>query len=314
MTIQALALQLLQYVGVWSLDPALNTNETNQRGLQASDLVTVIVSINAAIQEIYEALVALSEKRLTPTIYPPATIAFTATQYSTTISGVTGYQSWMKGCTVQLSANDPVDNEITSATELFRPYLGVSGPVSGTVYCDAILLPANVKNVMEPVELPNVRRMTVASSREDFRFWNMSRHDDRPAIYNEGAYLTTNKTVGDPRVYIVEPLSDSTSQALPLYLRLNPMPMRAMFASFRARIKPPVFTVADIGSVGSEPLTVIPVDWHESILLPLALKRFTRHPSFDNEARNEIADQAKEARLLLASYRPQIATPDAQYQ
>lgn len=315
MTVQEIALQLLAYIGVYSLDPTANTNEENQRGLQSVDRLIVLSSINGAMQEIFETLVALSEKRIGITIFSPAGLTFSATKYSRVISSPAGWQSWMQGCTLQ--GADAVDNEFESATSLIRPHLGATGTVNATVYCDALLLPSNVKNVMEPVDIPNVGPLRVASSQDDFRFYSMfNRSGNRPMIIGETAYLTTNKTVGRPAVYMVEPVANASLQNLTVYLRLNPMPNLndASFAMLRVRTKPPAFIDSDIGnSTDPAPTTPIPVDWHESILLPFALKRFMRHPSFENQSAQEIMQQYIEAKLLLASFKPQLAQPDAVY-
>jgi len=68
----------------------------------------------------------------------------------------------------------------------------------------------------------------------------------------------------------------------------------------------PVVTVADVGAV-NDPGVSIPLqeNWEESILLPLALQRFTTHPNFQPEAaKPEIARQAALVRQILKALEP----------
>ncbi|MCX6967870.1 MAG: hypothetical protein NTZ46_08865 [Verrucomicrobia bacterium] len=64
----------------------------------------------------------------------------------------------------------------------------------------------------------------------------------------------------------------------------------------------PVITMADVGAVSDPGITLLlPSGWEESVLLPLALRRFSTHPDFQPEsAKPEIERQAAMAlRILL---------------
>ena len=64
----------------------------------------------------------------------------------------------------------------------------------------------------------------------------------------------------------------------------------------------PVVTVADVGAASDPGVKfLLPEGWEESVLLPLALRRFTTHPNFQPEAaKPEIERQAAWAvRILL---------------
>jgi len=64
----------------------------------------------------------------------------------------------------------------------------------------------------------------------------------------------------------------------------------------------PVVTAADVGAVNDPGVTLLlPSGWEESVLLPLALRRFSTHPNFQPEsAKPEIERQAAWAlRILL---------------
>lgn len=64
----------------------------------------------------------------------------------------------------------------------------------------------------------------------------------------------------------------------------------------------PVVTAADVGAASDPGITLLlPSGWEESVLLPLALRRFSTHPNFTPEsAKPEIQRQAAWAlRILL---------------
>ena len=63
----------------------------------------------------------------------------------------------------------------------------------------------------------------------------------------------------------------------------------------------PVVTAADVGAVNDPGVKILlPEGWEESVLLPLALRRFTAHPDFQPQAsKPEIERQAVLARRIL---------------
>ena len=313
MTVQDIAKHCLVYIGVVSLDPAFNTNAANRRGLVAGDLDFVANCINQAMQEILRlGPTALSEQPYAEALRPPTNITVTVSQYSKLVpGGIVGYSSWMKGCTIRLP--DGLDNEVESSTSLVRPYMGANQVLApGTVYADAIAIGTGFFNVMEPVKIPTVVQLEHASSLEEFRFWvNPHRHGNR----SHASYDTTvNKTVGQPAVWFAEGRYNPAEAFITTYLRVNPMPAQAYEIDFRVKRKPPIISAADIGDHLSEPATVLPVDLHESVLLPLTLQRFTAHPSFNSEkAREEIARQVAVAKLILEGLNPPIAAVRGHY-
>lgn len=245
MTARELALQILPLISVRSLEtPA---NPLNDVKLSDGDVDAVAIAITQGIEEIFAlGPTALCEQRYSTTLMPPTNVSFTATQYSTTISAFSGWQSWMIGCTIQ--GGDGEDNELLSATELLRPYQAGSGTASCTVYGDAVKLPSWVKNTMDPVETPLIPRLDPVTDREAFRYYGSPYAGDPqtrrfgPAFY----YNNRSKTSGNPLVYFVDSRFDPTTGELPLFLRVNPMPQGATPITFRVKRKPPIVTAADI--------------------------------------------------------------------
>jgi len=69
----------------------------------------------------------------------------------------------------------------------------------------------------------------------------------------------------------------------------------------------PVVTVADIGTASDPGVKfLLPEGWEESVLLPLALRRFTTHPNFQPEAaKPEIERQAALAVRIIQGMSPE---------
>lgn len=313
---EIVANHLLPYIGVTSLDPDDSANVANQSGMGSNDVFMAAAAVTGALQEIFAlGPRAISEQRRSAVLYPPTPVTFTATQFSNTISGMTGFQSWMTGCTIQPSG-DGYDNEITSQTTLVQPYMGSSGTVQATVYCDSVLLRADEKNVMGPIDIPNVRQVYPVWSREDFRHlvYGQWRSADASPLILTTAYYNTRKTIGFPQRYLVEAAQDTTLSVLPIYIRLNPMPAQALPMRYRVQIKPPVVTAQQVQAGDDAPLAVIPVEWHESILVPFAKNRFMSHPAFKNPiAAAQIKEDYQTAKSTLETFKPSTPAVPARY-
>ncbi len=306
----------LGLIGIFDLDPAVNANNALNPGINlVRDVKFALACLNGAYQECYRlGPIAMSEDRYADVLRPPTNVTFTATQYSKVISGFATWAAWMEECTFRCSGDD-LDNEIQSETLLRTPYMGASGTVSATVHADALKLPTTVANIMEPVELANKWPLRAAGSRDLFRSWT------QPQSYGSGrsdgaAYYTTQqKSIGEPTVFLVDSVANNAAAALPIYLRLNPIPNQAYRISMRVKKKPPTFAVADIyGASYADPAGVVPVEWNESIILPFFLKRFLRHPTLNNPAAAaEIRDQYAAAKIILESLTPQNVAQTAIY-
>ena len=319
MTVQELALRLLKYIGVTSLDTNGAGNARNTPGLAPGDLDDIAVAINGAMQEIFaQGPPFISQRRWASVLRAPAHIVITIPgQYSTACT-MTGYQDWMQGCTVQIDG-DPQQNEILNATTLLRPHAGTGGVMSATVWADALLLPSYAVSVVEPVEMPLLPFLQPVSDRFQFRSYNQpfqptSSRGSMGGNYTR--YVTANKQVGIPVVYLVDSFYDGTVTDLPVFLRVNPMPQTAYPITMGLTVKPPTITAADIypEGGGADPLTSLPVDWHESVLFPIALQRFSAHPAFKGASSPaEMMRQYQMAYKQLKARKPSISREVAIY-
>jgi hypothetical protein len=195
-----------------------------------------------------------------------------------------------------------VEEGVIVTGTLQRPYMGSTGTgVSATVYADAIPLPSNVRHLLGPVDIPGERRLIVASSAETFHGWNGS---------PPSSFAIDNKCTGTPERAFVDTIYDSTSASLAQFLRVEPMPTQAFPVAFRAKLKPPTFTAADVADASyDDPETVLPGAFIESAVLPIALKRWTAYPhvSLDSIQRDEIDRQYKQAIDALEEAQPRVS-------
>lgn len=315
LTPRSIVLRLLKMSGIVTTNPTHEANALMTRGVIAGDMEEALITLNAALQEVCaEGPSALTEKPISEVLRPPAQITLNATQYSKTVSAVTGWASWMKGCTVRIQG-DAQDNRLLSETELQSPFMGNTGTGTGaTVYGDTLPLPSNYLNIIGPIELPD-RRLVLVPDPSAYR--DLQKRDNTGLVTYESYGSFQNKMMGTPEIAFVDADYNAALTYLPIYLRVNPMPDRAYPIGFRVKCKPTLFTMADIeeGDYTTDPGSTIPLEWTESVLLPVALQRWTAHPScvIDPRQSAEILRQYNQAILFLQSLRPTTGSVTATF-
>ena len=288
------------HIGVTTFDPGDASNASPLAGLREGDVDAMVACINGALQELWDrAPVAVCFARLGIQLRAPATVSIQVAHESNALTGFAAYAPWMDGCTIRIDG-DACDNELVDGTTLLRPYLSMSatgGTVNATVFADCASPGPEVIGVVDPigtcasVHLPKL--LTRVSSRVEFESW----------------WGIAQKRTGLPEVCFVETRYFPSRSRLGIRLRVHPMPTVSMLLTYGARLNAPTVTVADVGAA-SDPETTLPIPggWCESVLLPLALQRFSAHPNFTPEsAKEEIARQAEVARKMMQSAAPQRA-------
>lgn len=301
LTAHQLALRLATHIGVTSFDPGAPSNTTplHLPGLRDGDIDEIVACINGALQEMWDrAPVAVCFARLGIELRAPAAVALQVARESNAISAFPNYVSWMDGCTIRIDG-DPCDNELVDGRTLLRPYMGPAlesgAAVGATVYADCACPGPEVIGIVDPigtcgsVHLPAL--LTRATSRAEFESW----------------WGAARKCTGLPEVCFVETRYFPARSRLGIRLRVHPMPTEAMLLTYGARLNAPAITAADIGAINDPGSTFpIPGGWEESVLLPLALQRFSAHPNFaPDSAREEIERQAAVARKIMQGAAPQ---------
>src|SRR3954471_9072972 len=99
MTIHKLGLALLRRIGVLAYDPAANATNQNRRGLCAGDLEEALIAINGAMEECFALGPSeLSEQQQASVLRAATGVLLNVTRYSTEITTVATWESWMQGC------------------------------------------------------------------------------------------------------------------------------------------------------------------------------------------------------------------------
>lgn len=315
-TIRSVAVLLLRDAGITTLAPAQDADNTNVRGVPEGMLDAVAQAINGAYAELYaRSPSSMFERRASAVLRPKTTITADVTQYSTDIT-INGGESWMRGCTVLLGG-DGYDNEITqSLGQLLRPYMGPTGNVIGSVWGDAIMLPANECNVLDPVNIRGLRTLAAATWEQFGTTSGTLRTLDGSPMYVSNV---ANKQSGQPCLYMADTRYDQTTNTPTRanFLRVTPMPDQAYPIDYRVLATPPVVTAdsIDLGDHEAEVAVDAVVPWPELTLYAVARMHFTSDPLFTNrEALPEIARQWKLAIDSLPNATPQATGPAARYE
>lgn len=308
MTYRTIADRLLRYIGIQSLATAANANALNQRGLEDQDIPDVVTCLQGSLEEIFTLMPSgLVEREVGGVLRPGASVTVSVTNYSAACT-LSGYATWMLGCTIRIPGDD-LDNRLISSTQLLRPFMGSTGSVGATVYGDCIPVAATYCQVIEPVKIPCRPKLQMMGSREEFNIYtDFPRH---------GVYGLANKSIGEPRAWLADFESLGSAQAS-LYLRVNPMPGLVYALTFVGRIAPPTITAANIynsGTPDTDPGVSSFLPNASSTLLAFALQRWTAHPSFsaDSQQLQEIARQYKVAKELIEKRTAQVGRQRAIY-
>lgn len=331
MYLRDVAARLLALSGVTSFTPDNSGSAKLKRGVVTGDLDALGVCITAGMQEILDVGPASLSERDDGALLQAPTVVTAAVTNGSAVVTLTGYVSWMAGCTIRI-AGDAYDNELLSATLLARPCMAPTGSASATVYGDVIQLASTIKNVLQPVSIPSFPALYPCGSREEFdqfplgnarqgfraRTTFSSANGYGSGDSGSGGMIWQQRQVGIPRAYFVESRYDSSLAYVPIYLRLSPMPAGQTPIRYRVKLKAPIFTGAQIddGS-GNNPGNVsIPQDMIEMGLVSFASQRWMSQPSVvlsDRQAA-EISRQYQAALQALRGMRPMIATTTAVYE
>jgi hypothetical protein len=201
-------------------------------------------------------------------VRPPTAVSVTVTQYSKAITFNSGYvSSWMPGNAIIISG-DGVMNRIEdeaspSAPALAEPYMGATGTYTATVYNDWVMLPTNVRQIMDPVSLDKSTILIPAQSAADLNLRLMDynkNYDRRYAAF----VMALQKSVLEPTRYW--PYAQMVIGTLRAGIMLDSLPSAARKLVYDARklVFAPVTTLSDTRT------TLMPQSKDTEILLPVA--------------------------------------------
>lgn len=241
----------LRDLGVTSLDP--NTPANQPFPIEPTDLTDICQIATSALQE--AAQESGQEQLNQPASFylrGPTNVTLTATQGSTTISAFTTYDgTWMPGCTIRVSG-DNQDNELLSATQLARPYVGGSASgITAVIFDDCITMDQTVDHPTGPLVLAQNGFVYQASTRQEFatRLWQTSLWQGiQPSVgwYFLPFWGMSPKPDGAyPTMYFMDTYYDPTLAYVVKRLRITPMPNVAQSLAWTNKMLPPRISPAD---------------------------------------------------------------------
>jgi hypothetical protein len=243
----------------------------------------IATDITAVLQQIYAAMPAvLLDRPDSQPLRAPSTVSgFGVTQYSKTISG--SVPSWAIGCAVRLSGDDNWNRFVTSTT-LLAPYMGLTGTVNATIYCDCIAPSLTVSSIEAPVVIQGFGELIGVPTRA-----NLGGRDD----WRE----TMDRIIGRPERFVVEAVSDDAAGVIKPRILVDPLPDQAYRLDFMVKLAAPRVEVADLTS--TTPI-LLPLGYGESIILPMVRAAFSSFESFTGD-KAAIRDAGKQAFATLGS-------------
>lgn len=266
--------------------------------LSLTEQTDILEAVNAALQQVYNALPTYF-KELTEGFALPAPLAITGvgvTQFSKTVTANTFTRAQL-GRTVRLDGDDQW-NQVNGTGELLNPYMGATGTVAGTVYGDAIF--SDIYPMDRFIGFPRypnqsfgwpINFMGFISGNMGFPNW--------PYMWS----------IGTPRGAWVQTFGNSQGHSPMAVLKFSPLPDTDYPVNVRIAFWPKRLSLADYQAAST---LVVPSQFLEPALIPLALRAYMRSPSWNREINDSdlIIQDAKEAEIYLRQQPGQIGAPN----
>lgn len=272
----------------------------------AAQKLAVATAISGALQELWQDGPAYFKRReKTAILYGPTQVSLTATANSTAVTGFTGWQDWMAGCSMRVDG-DQFDHEIVDENTLLQPYHGSSGTKNAQVFGDCVNMATEVSSVLGAVRLADIRELVPAPDRTAFNRANYWYEGD----YGEAilSVQARRRWTGQPHTYWIDTVFSGTGTATSqpiIRLRVAPLPQQQYILKFDTEINPPAVTPDNLDS--NDIIFELPGSNTELILLPFVLQRLTSCAWWKNrDALPEIARQFKAAHAAVYGSRPQV--------
>lgn len=241
----------------------------------------MLSDLNAVLQQLYS---GGQQENKTALIRGPATVTIeNVTAQSNAITFTSGYQSYMLGCTIQITG-DFRENRLVKSNgtlTLENPYMGSTGTnVTATIHFDCTTVGIEIAKIYEPMSLD--------------RKWQVSLVDR--AVIDQLRFGLDRRRIQRPIWAAVEDALDASGTPSRRIL-LDSLPDEAYILHFRADVRAPVVTGWDDARTA-----LLPNGLDDSVLKPLVLMAFSSHPDFTGDVSN-IAPMAQIAGQTWAASR-----------
>lgn len=270
-----------------------------------------IGAINGALQELFGSKSPWTRRGTEGfLLYAPSIVTATVTEGSKTIAFGGSWDARFAGCTIRINGAS-CDNQVIAETSggtatMVLPHDGTSGSQSVTVYHDCLALPSTVAEVLRPVTIKGGPFLSPVPSRASLRVMRSSEEDygfDKLVPNPLNVEVAMQEVVGIPQLYCVEQHQSDTWAVPSNRLVVFPAPSAQTLVTARVRYAAPIYATTDTSKE-----VPIPLEYVDSILIPVAEQHLTRCEFFRNEAaKPAIAAAYQEAIRQLQSLSPQTS-------
>lgn len=231
---------------------------------------TMLDALNAAIQQIasFAPLSWYGADEYADYIRAPQTITLTGLTTGSramTWASVSS-NAWSNGCALMLSG-DPAINRLkrtADSYELHLPYMGSSSSTTATIYQDVIEMPENfLKLKGDVVAIGNNVIQVVATSDQ----------------MGPGKEMGSPQFVGAPTLARLISRYNRSKARVP-FLKLNSLPTSAARIAFEYHLRP-----LDVATWSDERFDLVPLQYVQSILIPISLSKLAELSSIVSESR-----------------------------
>lgn len=271
-----------------------------------------IGAINGALQELYGSKSPFTRRGTEGyLLYAPSIVSATVTAGSKAISFGGSWNARFAGCTIRIDGAS-CDNQIVAETSggtatMVLPHDGSAGTKSVTVYHDCLAIPSTVAEVLKPVVIKGGPFLTPVPSPANLRVMRTAEEDygfDKLVPNPLNVEVSMQEVVGIPQLYCVESYQSDTWAVPSNRLRVFPAPAAQTLVTSRVRYAVPIYSTSDTAKE-----VPIPLEYVDSILIPVAEQHLTRSEFFRNEAAKPAINAAyQEALRQLASLNPQTSS------
>jgi hypothetical protein len=246
---------------------------------------TALDALNSAVQDISTNAPSSwhRDEEFGAYIRAPQTISLTGLSQgakTVTWAGI-GSNTWANGCAI-IIGGDPVINRIqrtASGYQLLHPYIGSSSTANATLYNDIVAAPADFLRFKGDLALIGYNRIPIVSNENQL---GNNQQDGSPQF------------IGQPTLARLISRYNSDLGRAP-HLKFNALPSIAMRISASYFARP-----MDVASWSVERYDLVPMDYVESVLIPITLQKLSEISSMVSESRLQgIAAAAESARLIL---------------
>jgi hypothetical protein len=245
-----------------------------------------IREMNAVLQQIYALLPDTFWRESDPRsvlINAPTTVSVTVSANAKTITFVSGYASWMEGCTIVIAGDDAHNRLVMDAAAgatLWLPYGGSSGTVAATVYHDAITV-QDAEQIIGPVMLLDHWELIPVSSERSRQIMDpgtgtiASGDNWLAGLYGLFPLLDYKRNIGTPTGFLTSPAPYYTGTAVYLRMLLTALPDVAYRLTYKVKGVAPT----RVDDWDDDRTWLVPYGYTESIVIPMVMWRLAKHPA-----------------------------------